>query len=263
MFFSSRLRIIDAVDRLIRAMDRVNYIFYITCLSLALVAALAWIDIGFTADHPQSIQELVEHTWRVTGTVKDSISGQEIAIIEHSDSGRSLAMRMGEQLSDGFVLDQVSHDVVVFRMGSDFWSIEITRGNKETIPASALDEEKKTQASLPEDVSESDLQRISVSLQRIEELLSNQEELLNEVGLETVTDDDGNKSLRIIAKPGNQILAEFGLSDGDILLAANGKPVTMPDELLAIVLDAEPGEPIPVALRRAGEIKQISYQIKE
>ena len=233
------------------------------CLSLAVVTASVWADVSFAADLPQSVQELVDHTWRVTGTVRDTISGHEIAIIEHPNTGRSLAMRMGEELDDGYVLDQVTSSVVVFRLGSDFWSIDISRGNKETLTATTSDAEKQAQTAQPGDLSDPGLQRIAISLQRIEELLSNQDELANQVGLETVTDADGNKSLRITANTDSQILAEFGLSDGDILLAANGKPVTMPRELLTIVLDAEAGEPIPIAVQRAGEIRQISYQIDE
>ncbi len=243
-------------------MGQVKFKFYNTCISLALVTASVWTNVSFAADLPQSIQELVDHTWRVTGIVRDGISGHEIAIIEHPDTGRSLAMRMGEELDDGYVLDQVTNNVVVFRMGSDFWSIEISRGNKETISAATADAEKQAQTA-PVDLSLPGIQHIAISLQRIEELLSNQDELANQVGLETVTDADGNKSLRITANADSQILAEFGLSDGDILLAANGKPVTMPRELLAIVLDAEAGEPVPVAFQRAGEIRQISYQIDE
>ena len=172
------------------------------------------------------------------------------AVIEETDTRRQGLYKVGESVKDATV-KMILREKVVLRVG--------TNDEILTMEESAASRRENVRE-FPKIAKKGST--ITVNRRELQSSLADVNKLLSQVRIRPHFKDGESDGLSVTnIKPGS-IFVKLGLRNGDVVKEINGKPITSPDDVLALYEKLKSGSRVSVQIARRNELKTLNYRFR-
>jgi general secretion pathway protein C len=191
-----------------------------------------------------------------------------VAVIEDKKKNKQDLYRVGDSVLDALVKKILRGKVVLGVGGKD----EIlTIADASSSPASSSPPspsprtaEKGTEPETRTGSVPGNLER-TITMRRtdIDESLQDLNALLSQARIQPHFENGEADGLAVTGITAGSIFMKMGLRNGDIVNAVNEKPITSPDDILAMYNDMQSGSSLSIQIKRGGQERTINYSFLE